>query len=88
VSDLTAAQMAGMDVCTPQCLVSTGTEATACSCSCRGRWHGALAATTVPGSADARPAPPEPCPGQEDLLTHLAVVTPAVDASLEVRECA
>lgn len=72
MTDLTAAQMAGMDVCTPQCLVSTGTEAAACSCACKGRWHGVLASTSVPGSADARPAPPEPHPGQEDLLAHLA----------------
>lgn len=69
--DLTAAQMVGMGLCSAQCLTSTGTEVRHCGCICRGQWHGLLANQAVPGSADARPAPPEPVPGQEDALTHL-----------------
>ena len=71
--DLTAAQMVGMGLCSAQCLTSTGTEAQYCGCRCRGRWHGLLAKTPVPGSADARPAPPDPVPGQEDALEHLGL---------------
>jgi hypothetical protein len=72
-SDLTAAQMVGMGVCSAQCLTSTGTEVAHCGCSCRGQWHGLLAKVTVPGTADARPAPPDPVPGQEDVLAHLGL---------------
>jgi len=71
--DLTAAQMVGMSICSAQCLTSTGTEARHCGCTCHGQWHGVLAGQRVPGTADARPAPPDPVPGQEDALAHLGL---------------
>jgi hypothetical protein len=70
-ADLRASQLVGMGLCTPQCLLSTGTEVIACGCECRGRWHGVLAAVRVPDSSEARPAPPEPHAGQEDGLVHM-----------------
>ncbi len=71
--DLTAAQMVGMGLCSAQCLTSTGTEVRHCGCACKGQWHGLLASVTVPGSGDARPAPPEPVQGQEDALEHMGL---------------
>ena len=75
MTDLTAAQMVGMHLCSAQCLTSTGTEADHCGCTCRGRWHGCLASTVVPGSGEYRPPPPEPHEGQEDVLAHLDLTT-------------
>lgn len=70
--DLTAAAVLARGLCTPQCLLSAGREAAACTCPCRQRLHGALTRVIVPGSGQAVPAPTPPHSGQGDLLAHLA----------------
>lgn len=69
--DLTAATVLARGLCTPQCLLSAGREAAACTCPCGQRLHGALTRIVVPGSGQVVPTPAPPHPGQEDLLAHL-----------------
>jgi hypothetical protein len=70
--DLTAAGLLANDLCTAQCLLSAGRESAACLCPCRGRFHGALTRTLVPGSGAALPPPTPPTGGQTDALAWLS----------------
>lgn len=54
---MTASALVREGDCSPQCLISAGTEATSCGCPCRGQHHGKLASVQVPGTL--RPLPPE-----------------------------
>lgn len=67
--EMTAAQLVGERLCTPQCLLA-GQSSNTCDCPCSGRWHGALGRTPVPESAAFRLplAAPQPGPHLIDEL--------------------
>lgn len=68
--DMTAAALVADQGCSASCLLAAGREHLVCSCACKGRFHGTLGATPVPGSADCRQPLPAPQPGPHllDLL--------------------
>ena len=67
VPDMTAAEMLRQKACCAVCLLAV-VATDDCMCPCRGRWHGVLAETRVPDSADARQALPPPQPEPEFLF--------------------
>lgn len=73
MADMSASEMVRHKVCTAMCLLAVDGEATSCSCSCNGKWHGAMGSWSVPGTADER-VPAEPAQPGPNLLDELEEV--------------